>query len=212
MAHSRITFFTASPLSSFCGAVEAVLKYWKVFIFYSQTGRLTNSVWEGGLGSGGRVTTPPRHILIGWPTMSDWEEWAWGGGEVSKYKNTPFSEPRIFYDNSGLYFGNGCPQRHSINCAVHSYWKALLHTFIQNSANIACGVLGCDCFLLPDPARLHPTGTSLIIRPGEVGAIRPCLATGATLLPLDSNEGHILPVEIAVHGPGSVTVYMPLDF
>ena len=102
--------------------------------------------------------------------------------------------------------------KHSINCAVHSYCIALLHTFVQNSANIALGVLGCDSFLPPDPARLHPTGASLIARPGEVGAIQPSLATGATLLPLDSNQGHILPVKIAVHGPGRVTVYMPLDF
>ena len=90
---------------------------------------------------------------------------------------------------------------------------AVFHnTFVQNSANIARGVPGCDCFLLPDPARLHPTGASFITRPGEVSAIQPSLATGATLLPLDLSRGHILPVEIAVHGPGSVTVYMPLDF
>ena len=103
-------------------------------------------------------------------------------------------------------------KKHSINCAVHSYCIALLHTIVQNSTNIARGVLGCDSFLLLDLARLHPTGASLITRPGEMGAIRPSLAPGATLLPLDSNEGHILPVEIAVHGPGGVTVYMPLDF
>jgi hypothetical protein len=33
------------------------------FIFYSQTGRLTNSVWEGGLGSGGGATT--RRVGVG---------------------------------------------------------------------------------------------------------------------------------------------------
>ena len=103
-------------------------------------------------------------------------------------------------------------KKHSINCAVHSYCIALLHTFVQNSADIAHDVLGCDRFLLPYPARLHPTGASLITRPGEVGAIWPSLATGATLLPLDSNRVHILPMKIAVHGPGNVTVYMPLDF
>ncbi len=68
----------------------------------------------GGLGSGGGATTPPRHGLIGWPTISDGEGKLGGGGrelkarvggEVSKSKNTPvspsaavqrfFSEPRI---------------------------------------------------------------------------------------------------------------------
>jgi hypothetical protein len=32
---------------------------------YSQTGRLTDSVWGGGLGSGGGATTPSCDRLIG---------------------------------------------------------------------------------------------------------------------------------------------------
>ncbi len=36
-----------------------------VLIFYSQTGRLTDSVWEGVLGSGGGATMTPHHGLIG---------------------------------------------------------------------------------------------------------------------------------------------------
>ncbi len=46
-----------------------------------------NSDWGrfgGGLGSGGGATTPPRHGLIGWPTMSDGEGWGWGGGRWEK--------------------------------------------------------------------------------------------------------------------------------
>ncbi len=34
----------------------------------------------GGLGSGGGATMPPRHRLVGWPTVMEVEGWGWGGG------------------------------------------------------------------------------------------------------------------------------------
>ncbi len=37
---------------------------------------------EGGLGSGGWATRPPRHKLEGWLTVMEGEEWGWGEGGV----------------------------------------------------------------------------------------------------------------------------------
>jgi hypothetical protein len=53
----RKNIFTASPLSSFSKFKTSLPP--TGFIFYSQTGRMTDSIWEGGLGSGGGATTPP---------------------------------------------------------------------------------------------------------------------------------------------------------
>ena len=73
-------------------ADEAVLKY------FSQTGRLTDSVWGGGLGSGGRATTPPRHSQTDrcHPVLQ-WRD---------------FSETRIFVvDDDSRLFATGSVRR-----------------------------------------------------------------------------------------------------
>ena len=61
---------------------------------------LTDTVWRGVLGSGGGATGPPRHGLIGWPSMSDGDGCAWGGGGISKYKD--FFKNFFVDDDSGL--------------------------------------------------------------------------------------------------------------
>ncbi len=73
---------------------------------------LTGTVWGGVLGSGGGATTPPRHGLIGWPSMSDGEGCAWGGG-ISKYKDfknfflmTIADSPLMGQSASGLNFND----------------------------------------------------------------------------------------------------------
>ncbi len=54
-----ITFLPLVRYRHFVAADKAVFKY------YSQTGRLTASVWVGGrFWSGGGATTAPRHGLI----------------------------------------------------------------------------------------------------------------------------------------------------
>ncbi len=77
---------------------------------------------------------------------------------------------------------------------------------------MANDVLRCESFLLPDPSRLHPTGSFLIVGPSKVGAFRLGLAAWSTFLPWDPHRADVLSAEIAVEGPGRVTGYLPLDF
>jgi hypothetical protein len=76
---------------------------------------------------------------------------------------------------------------------------------------MASDVLGCESFLLSDPSRLHPTGSSLILGPSKVGTFRLSLAAWFTFLPWDPHRADVLSAEIAVEGPGRVTGYLPLD-